>query len=185
MNVDRRSPASPVWRRRWRSAGLLAGCFEPLYGEKSLVGGPGLSQRLKSIAVDPIRARAGTPAARIAVELQNDLIFDLTGGVGPAEQDPPAQRHPDDAEPAGDRRHHHRAAGRAAVRHQRQLYAGRARHRQIVVTGSTFARVSYDNPGQQQRFANARGQRDAENRAAKAISDNIKSRLASYFAAGT
>ena len=53
-----------------------------------------------------------------------------------------------------------------------------------VVTGSTFARVSIDNPGQQQRFANARGQRDAENRAAKVISDNIKSRLASYFAAG-
>ena len=53
-----------------------------------------------------------------------------------------------------------------------------------VVTGQTFARVSYDNPGQAQRFANARGQRDAENRAAKAISDSVKSRLASYFAAG-
>ena len=53
-----------------------------------------------------------------------------------------------------------------------------------VVSGQTFARVSYDNPGQAQRFANARGQRDAENRAAKVISDNIKSRLASYFAAG-
>jgi LPS-assembly lipoprotein len=53
-----------------------------------------------------------------------------------------------------------------------------------VMTGDTFARVSYDNPGQAQRFANARGQRDAETRAAKVISDNIKSRLASYFAAG-
>jgi LPS-assembly lipoprotein len=54
-----------------------------------------------------------------------------------------------------------------------------------VVSGSTSARVSYDNPGQQQRFANARGQRDAENRAAKVISEAIKSRLASYFSAGT
>ena len=27
-------------------AGLLGGCFEPLYGEKTLAGGPGLSQRL-------------------------------------------------------------------------------------------------------------------------------------------
>jgi LPS-assembly lipoprotein len=54
-----------------------------------------------------------------------------------------------------------------------------------VVTGSAFSRVSYDNPGQQQRFANARGQRDAENRAAKVISEAIKARLASYFAAGT
>ena len=55
----------------------------------------------------------------------------------------------------------------------------------IVVTGQTFARVSYDIPGQQQRFARARGLRDAENRAAKVIAENIKSRLASYFVAGT
>ena len=54
----------------------------------------------------------------------------------------------------------------------------------VVVTGSAFARVSFDNPGQQQRFANARGQRDAETRAAKVISDSIKGRLASYFVAG-
>jgi LPS-assembly lipoprotein len=55
----------------------------------------------------------------------------------------------------------------------------------VVVNGSTFARVSFDNPGQQQRFANARGQRDAETRAAKVIADNIRSRLASYFVAGS
>ncbi len=54
-----------------------------------------------------------------------------------------------------------------------------------MVTGQTFARVSYDIPGQEQRFARARGLRDAENRAAKVIADNIKSRLASYFVAGT
>ena len=55
----------------------------------------------------------------------------------------------------------------------------------IVVTGQTFARVSYDIPGQEQRFARMRGLRDAESRAAKVIADNIRSRLASYFAAGT
>jgi len=54
-----------------------------------------------------------------------------------------------------------------------------------VITGTTFSRVSYDNPGQAQRFSNARGQRDAENRAAKLIADNVKARLASYFVAGT
>jgi LPS-assembly lipoprotein len=54
-----------------------------------------------------------------------------------------------------------------------------------VVGGSTFARVSYDTPGQQQRFAGNRGLRDAENRAAKVIAENIRSRLASYFTAGT
>jgi LPS-assembly lipoprotein len=54
-----------------------------------------------------------------------------------------------------------------------------------VVNGQTFARVSYDIPGQEQRFARMRGLRDAESRAAKVIADNIRARLASYFAAGT
>jgi LPS-assembly lipoprotein len=55
----------------------------------------------------------------------------------------------------------------------------------VVVTGQTFARVSYDIPGQQQRFARLRGLRDAESRAAKVIAENIRTRLASYFVAGT
>jgi LPS-assembly lipoprotein len=56
---------------------------------------------------------------------------------------------------------------------------------QKVLTSQTFSRVSYNIPGQEQRFAGDRGQRDAENRAAKVISDNIRARLASYFVAGT
>ena len=55
----------------------------------------------------------------------------------------------------------------------------------VVVTGQTFARVSYDIPGQAQRFARLRGLRDAETRAAKVIAENVRSRFASYFIAGT
>jgi LPS-assembly lipoprotein len=55
----------------------------------------------------------------------------------------------------------------------------------VVVTDRTFSRVSYDIPGEEQRFAQARGLRDAENRAAEVIADSIKNRLASYFVAGT
>src|SRR5262249_38762886 len=55
----------------------------------------------------------------------------------------------------------------------------------IVVTGTTFARVSYDIPGQEQRYARRRGLRDAELRARRVVADNIGSRLASYFLAGT
>jgi LPS-assembly lipoprotein len=54
-----------------------------------------------------------------------------------------------------------------------------------VVKGQTFARVSYNIPGQEQRFAGERGLRDAEDRAAKEIAENIRNRLASHFAAGT
>ena len=53
-----------------------------------------------------------------------------------------------------------------------------------MITGTTFSRVSYNIPGQQQRFAGERGLRDAENRAAKVIAENIRSRLASYFVGG-
>jgi LPS-assembly lipoprotein len=55
----------------------------------------------------------------------------------------------------------------------------------MVFTSETYARVSYDIPGQAQRFARARGLRDSENRAAKLIADNVRARLASYFVAGT
>jgi LPS-assembly lipoprotein len=54
-----------------------------------------------------------------------------------------------------------------------------------VLTGSTFARVTYDIPGQQQRFARARAGRDAENRAAGEIAENINTRLASFFYKGS
>jgi LPS-assembly lipoprotein len=54
-----------------------------------------------------------------------------------------------------------------------------------VVRGQTFARVSYNIPGQEQRFAGERGLRDAEDRAAKEIAENIRNRLASHFVAGT
>ena len=54
-----------------------------------------------------------------------------------------------------------------------------------VMTGTTFSRVSYDIPGSYQRFARARAFRDAEDRAADQIAENIQTRLASFFFAGT
>ena len=166
-------------------ASLLGGCFEPMYGEKTLAGGPGLSQRLRAVSVEPIKAASGTPNARIAVELQNDLNYDFTGGAGQVGKT-------------------HQLVITLTTQNQQiivDITTARPDVQQFginasyvltevatgkpVVTGSTFARVSYDNPGQQQRFANARGQRDAENRAAKVISEAIKARMASYFAAGT
>ena len=55
----------------------------------------------------------------------------------------------------------------------------------VLFSDATFSRVSYDIPGQEQRFARARGLRDAENRAGQVIAEAIKNRLASYFVAGT
>jgi LPS-assembly lipoprotein len=173
------------WAIALALATLLSGCFEPMYAEKTLAGGPGLRTRLASVAVDPIRAPGGSPAARIAVELQNDLLFDFTGGgasPGKTHQlvvviNTQNQQVIVDINTA---RPDVQQFGINASYTLTEIASGKA-----VATGTTSARVSYDNPGQQQRFANARGQRDAENRAAKVISESIKSRLISYFAAGT
>lgn len=167
-------------------AGLTAGCFQPLYGSSSPTpGGPGIADKMSAVEVLPIDAPNGTRTSRIGVEVRNDLISNLTGG-GPA----------------------------AATAYQLTIYIS-ASTRQVIVdinsarpeiqnygldatyvlkevgtgkvlfSSQTFARVSYNIPGQQQRFAGDRGLRDAENRAAKVIADNIRSRLASYFVAGT
>ena len=63
---------------------------------------------------------------------------------------------------------------------RREIATGKA-----GVSGQTFSRVSFDIPGQEQRFAQARALRDSEDRATQQIADNISRRLASYFVAGS
>jgi LPS-assembly lipoprotein len=165
-------------------AAMLGGCFQPLYGERSLDGGVGLRARMAAVDVSIPDVPNGTPLARIANEVRNDLIFDMQGGSG------------------GTTPTHQLKINMASLNQQVivdvitarpdvQQFGINATYSLIekatgksVITGQTFARVSYDNPGQEQRFSNALGQRDAENRASKQISDNIKARLAAYFTAG-
>ena len=49
-----------------------------------------------------------------------------------------------------------------------------------LTTGRSFASASYDFSTQ--RFANLRAKRDAEERVAKTVADDIQSRIAAYFA---
>src|SRR6185436_5417319 len=66
------------------SAGV-AGCFQPVYGDRSLTNsGPGIATALSGVDVQQITAGTGTPEARIAVEVRNDLMFGLSGGQAPA-----------------------------------------------------------------------------------------------------
>ncbi len=166
-------------------AGLTAGCFQPMYGEHSPTGGPGLRDTFSAIDVAQIDAPKGSSEARLAVELRNALLFDLNGGAGVSAPT-------------------HRLAVRLVSQRQQVIVDLTSARPDVenygldayytlteiatgktVVTGSTFARVSYDIPGQTQRFARIRGLRDAETRAAKVISDQIRTRLGSYFVAGT
>ena len=149
-----------------------------------MAGGPGLRQRMSSVSIEPIKALSGSPQARIAVEVQNDLSYDLTGGAGQLAKTHTlvvtlVTQNQQVIIDIGSARPDVQQYGINASYNLVETASGKS-----VMTGNAFARVSYDNPGQQQRFANARGQRDAENRAAKVIADSIRSRLASYFAAG-
>ena len=168
------------------AAGLAAGCFQPLYGQMSPTGQPALAESLRGVEVLPITAASGSAEARVGTEVRNQLIFDITGGSGVAAN--PTHRLLIQIASTRNQvivdiqtaRPDLENYGINAVYTLIEMVSGKA-----VITGQTFSRVSFDIPGQQQRFARARGLRDAENRAAKVIAENIKSRLASYFIAGT
>jgi LPS-assembly lipoprotein len=165
-------------------AGVTAGCFQPLYGEQSAVGGAGIGDKLSSVEVAPIDAPNGTRLSRVGVEVRTNLMYELTGGSAAA------PNYKLDIRLASSQtqvivdintaRPEVQNYGIDAMYTLTDITTGKK-----VVTGQTFSRVSYNIPGQQQRFAGERGLRDAENRAAKVIADNIRSRLASYFVAGT
>jgi LPS-assembly lipoprotein len=168
-------------------AGLCAGCFQPLYGERSLGAGAttSVAEAMKSVDVAQLKTPQGTRLDRIGVEVRNGLIFGLTGG-GPTPL--PTHRLQIDLSSTQQQIIVDVATGRPEV----QNYGIDARFKltdlatgKTVINGQTFSRVSFNIPGQQQRFASDRGLRDAEDRAASAIAESIRNRVASYFTAGT
>src|SRR5262245_39663036 len=61
---------------------LTAGCFQPMYAERTVTGEPALRDRLSAVDVSEITTAAQD--ARLGVELRNGLIFAFTGGGSPA-----------------------------------------------------------------------------------------------------
>lgn len=167
------------------SAGLTAGCFQPLYGTASAVSGnTSVSNAMAAVDVEQIDAPNGTPEARLGNEIRNALLFGLTGG-GAATS--PAYRLKIQIRGNNQRV----IVDITTARPDMEIYGIDATYsltelatNKIVLTGRAFSRSSYDIPGQQQRFARQRGERDAQNRASNVIADQIKSRLASYFVSG-
>jgi LPS-assembly lipoprotein len=165
-------------------AALTAGCFQPMYAEHA-DGTPGLREKLMGVEVPPVDKPKASQDARLQVAIRNALAFKLYGeatGMAPT----------------------HRLVLRfntsrsslivdnttglpttEDVGIDAQFNLVEIATNKSVMTGSTFSRVSYDIPGSYQRFARARAFRDAEDRAAQEIADNIQTRLASFFTAGT
>ena len=165
-------------------AALTAGCFQPMYAEHT-DGTPGLREKLMGVDLPPIDKPLASRDERLGVEIRNALAFKLYGN---ATGMPPTHRlvlkftttrsslivDPTTALPSSEN------YGIDAQYNLIELASNKS-----VMTGTTFSRVSYDIPGQLQRFARARAFRDAEDRAAQEIAENIQTRLASFFYAGT
>ena len=165
---------------------LTAGCFQPMYGTAPVAGGaPNVREALAAIEIAPIDAPKGGAEARLAVEIQDALRFALQGGGGAA---PPTHRlvvrmvlrtTPITVDVTSGRAEVE-VTGIDATYQLLSLATGKP-----VATGQTFSRVTSDVPGQQQRCARGRAQRDAEERAARVIADHIRLRLASVVIAGS
>src|ERR1700758_3723381 len=165
-------------------AATTAGCFQPMYAEHT-DGTPDLREKLLGVEVPPVDKPNGSREARIGVEIRNALAFKLYGS---ATGMPPTHRlvlkfttsrsslmvDPKTALPTGEN---------YSIDAQFNLIE--IASNTSVMTGSTFARVTYDMPGSYQRFTRSRAFRDAEDRAAEEIADNIQTRLASLFVGGT
>ena len=165
-------------------AALTAGCFQPMSAECG-DDTPGLREKLMGVDLPPINKANASREARVGVEVRNALAFKL---YGTATGMPPTHRleirfassktslivDPNTGLPNSEN------YGIDAQYNLIEVVSGKS-----VMTGTTFARVSYDMPGSYQRFARNRALRDAEDRAANEIAENINTRLASFFIAGT
>jgi LPS-assembly lipoprotein len=167
------------------AAATVAGCFQPMYGDVSLTASPSVAANMSAVDVNQIAAPNGTPLSRIAVDVRDKLLFGLTGGHAAA---PPVYRLNITIGGSSESMIVDINSGRPDT----VDYALNATYTLLevktgkpVLSSQAFARVTYDIPGQAQRFARDRGLRDAENRASQQIADNIRARLASFFVAGT
>jgi LPS-assembly lipoprotein len=167
------------------AASLVAGCFEPLYGRGPSPGGDSVHDKLAEVLIAPIPARQGTAESRIAVGMHNALQYDLNGAGG---ADAPTHRL--DVTLATTQisvivdvvsgRPTAEVDGVTAHYQLVEIATGK-----VVLKDTTFAHVDTDAPGSEQRFAQQRALRDAEDRAVQLVAEAIRNRLASYFVAGT
>src|SRR5882762_5509871 len=163
---------------------LTAGCFQPMYAAHT-DGTPALREKLMGVDLPPVEKPNGSREARLGVEIRNALAFKLYGA---ATGMPPTHKlvirfttsrsslilDPATALPSIEN------YGIDAQYNLIEIVSNKS-----VMTGSTFSRVSYDIPGQLQRFARQRAFRNAEDRACAEIAENIQTRLTSYFTVGS
>jgi len=174
------------WARRWpaaRSMALLAalalptpmlsGCggtgVRPLYGDAF---GANVDEKLAAIEIAPIPSRVGQ-------RIRNELVFQSTGGGLPQ----PAKYRLEIAMRESVSSTLVKTDGSAVG----QVYNLDAAFRliniedkSVVFTGQSYGRAGFERF--KSIFANVRAREDAENRAARTIGTDLKSRLAAFLA---
>lgn len=153
---------------------LVAGCssgegFRPMYAATAST--PGVQEKLAKVDISPIPSRVGQ-------RLRNELIFQKTGGGLP---EPPEYRL-DITIRESLASTLVKATGEAAS----QIYTldakfklVRLNDKKVVFEGASHGRAGFERF--QQIYANVRARDDAENRAARTIADDIKTRLAAVL----
>jgi LPS-assembly lipoprotein len=176
------------------AAGLTAGCFEPLYGNRPEVGTDNVHDKLAAVELAPASkppsssgaaSPSGNVANRLSVAMHNALQYDLNGGTGATAPT-------------------HRllvAVGGTGASFMIDITTGLPTSQiagvvvdyqlveiatnKVVLKDTASSDVDYDTAGSEQRFAVQRAELDAEDRAVKIVAEAIRNRLASYFVAGT
>jgi LPS-assembly lipoprotein len=153
----------------------LGGCFTPLYAERT--PGTGVQSQLTNVHVRTVEGRVG-------MEMRNALIFELTGGAGNLSGAPyqlEAKLTEDTQSMTIDP-----VTGRATVEIVSLTVSYQLRdaaNDKVLIRDTAFGQASIERGAQ--IFARDRAKRDAENRAAKIVAEQIRGRLASYFTAPT
>ncbi len=145
--------------------------FRPLYGSAEL-GGAGVSEKLAMVDIAPIPGRVGQ-------RVRNELIFQSTGGGTPL---PPEYRL-DIAIRESISATLVRQDGNAAG----QVYNLDASYRlirvsdkKVVAEGKSYSRAAFERISS--IFANVRAREEAENRAAKTVGEELRTRLLGHLA---
>jgi LPS-assembly lipoprotein len=182
MSSHRSDPASvPTFRRQARfgaclvlcAAAALTACgdagFRPLYAP-SAMGGV-VSERMKEVDFAPIPGRVGQ-------RIRNDLIFESTGGGHAA---PPQYRFEvvlqENVTSTLVNISGQVSGGVYSVQASFRLID--AREKKVVFQGTSHARAPFERF--EAIYSNVRAREDAENRAARTIAEDLKTRLAAYL----
>lgn len=153
----------------------LSGCqVRPLYAEGGAAAASGpVVDELRSIAVE-------VQKDRVAQELMNQLIFALRGGAALTNPrytlDLIVTSRSDEL--AIQERVEVPTANLITITATYTLLENATRR--VVTSGTVYQSASYDFSSQ--RFANLRAQRDAEDRAARTVAQDIRTRLAAVLA---